>query len=78
MNSVLLFEGSLFRRDLSIRSSTLRFSPVIVDFIRYELLKVGICIVCFLPVCHSCAYLIPFVLYYCYTFLQNPELDHGR
>ena len=47
------------------------------DFVRYELLKIGICCVCVLPVCFHCVYLIPFVLFYCYTFLQNPELQHG-
>lgn len=54
------------------------FGIIVVDLVLYKLIKIDILILCFLPLCCWCAHLIPFVLLYSITFLQDVELYHGR
>lgn len=64
---------------ISVILRVVRFSYVIsVDLVLYKLIKVDILIICFLPLCCWCFYLVPLVLLYSFTFLQDVELHHGR
>lgn len=77
-NRILLTEGSLFKRDLSIPSSCVSNFVSFLDLFRYKLLKLSVFVICFLPICNACVYTIPFVVLYFVSFMKDPELHYGR
>lgn len=68
----------LYKRNINEPKSPCSNESFNVDLALYKLLKLSILTACFLPLCSWCPLLLPGVIIYAFTFLQDPELHQGR